>query len=104
MRVKASVKRMCEACKVVRRRRRVYIVCKANPKHKQRQGYHTFAIDSIDAEDASRSEACGSIGRERAVNTCFSAQVEVFQARCSECRKEIGIQRPRGQAMDLLFK
>ncbi|MDP1758313.1 MAG: 50S ribosomal protein L36, partial [Thermodesulfovibrionales bacterium] len=27
----------CRACKVVRRRGRVYIICK-NPKHKQRQG------------------------------------------------------------------
>lgn len=37
MKVKASVKKRCAKCKVVRRRGRVYIICE-NPKHKQRQG------------------------------------------------------------------
>lgn len=38
MKVRSSVKRICEHCKVVRRRNKVYVICKANPKHKQRQG------------------------------------------------------------------
>jgi large subunit ribosomal protein L36 len=38
MRVKASVKKICAKCKTVRRKGRVFIVCKANPRHKQRQG------------------------------------------------------------------
>ena len=38
MKVRASVKRICEACKVVRRKGRIYVICKANPRHKQRQG------------------------------------------------------------------
>ncbi|MDQ3248398.1 MAG: 50S ribosomal protein L36 [Chloroflexota bacterium] len=37
MKVRPSVKKMCEKCKVVRRRGVVFIIC-ANPKHKQRQG------------------------------------------------------------------
>ena len=37
MKVKASVKRICERCRVVRRHGIVRIVC-TNPKHKQRQG------------------------------------------------------------------
>jgi large subunit ribosomal protein L36 len=37
MKVRASVKKICVKCKVVRRRGVVYIQC-ANPKHKQRQG------------------------------------------------------------------
>lgn len=37
MKVRASVKKICEKCKVVRRRGKVYIVCEI-PKHKQRQG------------------------------------------------------------------
>jgi large subunit ribosomal protein L36 len=37
MKVRASVKKMCDKCRVVRRRRVVRILC-ANPKHKQRQG------------------------------------------------------------------
>ncbi|MDD2548400.1 MAG: 50S ribosomal protein L36 [Candidatus Pacebacteria bacterium] len=38
MRVKASVKKICKDCKIVRRKGRVYVICKVNPKHKQRQG------------------------------------------------------------------
>ena len=37
MKVKASVKRVCDKCKVVRRRGVVRVVC-SNPRHKQRQG------------------------------------------------------------------
>ncbi|MDK8610781.1 50S ribosomal protein L36 [Aerococcus loyolae] len=37
MKVRASVKLICEKCKVIRRSGRVMVIC-ANPKHKQRQG------------------------------------------------------------------
>ncbi|MDY7006391.1 MULTISPECIES: 50S ribosomal protein L36 [Okeania] len=37
MKVRASVKKMCEKCRVIRRRGRVMVIC-VNPKHKQRQG------------------------------------------------------------------
>jgi large subunit ribosomal protein L36 len=37
MKVRASVKRICELCKVVRRQGVVRVIC-VNPKHKQRQG------------------------------------------------------------------
>ena len=37
MKVRASVKRICKKCKLVRRRGVVRILCE-NPKHKQRQG------------------------------------------------------------------
>ncbi len=37
MKVRASVKKMCIKCKVVRRRGVVRVIC-SNPKHKQRQG------------------------------------------------------------------
>ena len=37
MKVRASVKRICENCKIVRRQGVVYVVC-SNPRHKQRQG------------------------------------------------------------------
>lgn len=38
MKVKASVKKICPQCKVVRRKGRVMVVCTANARHKQRQG------------------------------------------------------------------
>lgn len=37
MKVKASVKKICKNCRVIRREGRVWIICE-NPKHKQRQG------------------------------------------------------------------
>ncbi len=38
MRVKPSVKKICNACQTVKRSGRIYVICKKNPKHKQRQG------------------------------------------------------------------
>ncbi|MDP3991632.1 MAG: 50S ribosomal protein L36 [Candidatus Colwellbacteria bacterium] len=38
MKVRASVKKICKDCQTVRRRRRLYVICKSDPKHKQRQG------------------------------------------------------------------
>ncbi|PPE06099.1 50S ribosomal protein L36 [Williamsoniiplasma lucivorax] len=37
MKVRSSVKKMCDNCRVIRRKGRVMIIC-SNPKHKQRQG------------------------------------------------------------------
>ncbi|XP_054806440.1 uncharacterized protein LOC129309094 [Prosopis cineraria] len=44
MKVRSSVKKMCEFCRTVKRRGRVYVLCTANPKHKQRQGMSTVAL------------------------------------------------------------
>ena len=38
MKVRPSVKKMCDDCKVIRREGVVRVICKKNPKHKQRQG------------------------------------------------------------------
>uniref|UniRef100_A0A7C4LM99 Large ribosomal subunit protein bL36 n=1 Tax=Schlesneria paludicola TaxID=360056 RepID=A0A7C4LM99_9PLAN len=38
MKVRASVRRICEGCKMVRRKGRIYVICSINPRHKQRQG------------------------------------------------------------------
>ena len=38
VKVKASIRRMCNQCQVVRRKGKVRVICKANPKHKQVQG------------------------------------------------------------------
>jgi large subunit ribosomal protein L36 len=37
MKVRASVRKICENCRMIRRRGRIMVVC-SNPKHKQRQG------------------------------------------------------------------
>lgn len=38
MKVRSSVKKMCKDCQVVKRKGIVYVICKSNAKHKQRQG------------------------------------------------------------------
>jgi large subunit ribosomal protein L36 len=37
MKVRASVKKMCDKCKIIHREGVVRVIC-VNPKHKQRQG------------------------------------------------------------------
>lgn len=37
VKVRSSIKKLCDNCKIVRRKGVVRIICK-NPKHKQRQG------------------------------------------------------------------
>jgi large subunit ribosomal protein L36 len=37
MKVRASVKKMCAQCKIIRREGKVRVIC-TNPKHKQVQG------------------------------------------------------------------
>jgi large subunit ribosomal protein L36 len=37
MKVRSSVRKICDKCKIVRRKGVVRVIC-VNPKHKQRQG------------------------------------------------------------------
>ncbi|MBP9698025.1 MAG: 50S ribosomal protein L36 [Candidatus Moranbacteria bacterium] len=37
MKVRASVKKICVQCKIVKRKSVLFVIC-TNPKHKQRQG------------------------------------------------------------------
>jgi len=37
MKVRSSVRRMCENCRIIKRKNVVRVICK-NPKHKQKQG------------------------------------------------------------------
>ncbi|MFZ2192665.1 MAG: 50S ribosomal protein L36 [Candidatus Moraniibacteriota bacterium] len=37
MKVRASVKKICDKCKTVKRKGVLFVIC-SNPKHKQRQG------------------------------------------------------------------
>ncbi|PIE05827.1 MAG: 50S ribosomal protein L36 [Sorangium cellulosum] len=38
MKVRPSVKKMCDKCKIVKRNGVVRVICSKNPRHKQRQG------------------------------------------------------------------
>ncbi|HOF03412.1 MAG TPA: 50S ribosomal protein L36 [Atribacterota bacterium] len=37
MKVRTSVKKICEKCKLIRRDGKIMVIC-SNPKHKQKQG------------------------------------------------------------------
>ncbi|MCH8986571.1 50S ribosomal protein L36 [Patescibacteria group bacterium] len=37
MKVQSSIKKICKDCKIVKRKRKLYVICKTG-KHKQRQG------------------------------------------------------------------
>ncbi|MBU1087246.1 MAG: 50S ribosomal protein L36 [Candidatus Omnitrophica bacterium] len=37
MKVRSSVRRICEDCRIIKRKNVVKVICK-NPKHKQKQG------------------------------------------------------------------
>jgi len=43
MKIRSSVKKICEKCRVIRRYGKVLVIC-TNPKHKQSQGLHTNLI------------------------------------------------------------
>ncbi|MBC8403892.1 MAG: 50S ribosomal protein L36 [Planctomycetes bacterium] len=38
MKVRASVRRICQSCKIIRRHGTVRVICTRDPRHKQRQG------------------------------------------------------------------
>ena len=37
MKVRASVRKICDKCKIVRRKWVIRVICSVDPKHKQRQ-------------------------------------------------------------------
>ncbi|MBN1808623.1 MAG: 50S ribosomal protein L36 [Planctomycetes bacterium] len=37
MKVKPSIRRRCEHCRIIKRHGKVRVICKRNPKHKMRQ-------------------------------------------------------------------
>nr|YP_009765873.1 ribosomal protein L36 [Julbernardia globiflora]QIS96233.1 ribosomal protein L36 [Julbernardia globiflora]QSX28330.1 ribosomal protein L36 [Julbernardia paniculata] len=37
MKIRAAVRKICEKCRLIRRRGRIIVIC-SNPRHKQKQG------------------------------------------------------------------
>nr|AHA12872.1 ribosomal protein L36 [Maranta leuconeura] len=37
MKIRASVRKICKKCRLIRRRGRIIVIC-SNPRHKQKQG------------------------------------------------------------------
>lgn len=44
MKTKSALKRRCKDCFFVRRRGRLFVFCKTNPRHKQRQGWNVEGV------------------------------------------------------------
>ena len=69
--VRTSIKKLCEACRIVRRRGRLFVVCTKTPKHKQRQGVHTERGAGRELELASGEGTTFAVsGVETEVKTC----------------------------------
>ena len=47
MKVRASIKKFCKGCKVVKYNQKYYVKCNENPRHKQRQKFSTLAPKSM---------------------------------------------------------
>jgi large subunit ribosomal protein L36 len=43
MKVRATLRKICASCKMVRRGRKLFVICSASTRHKQRQGMSTLA-------------------------------------------------------------
>ena len=55
--VRSSVRKLCDACRVVRRKGTVFVVCDKSPKHKQRQGLHAAAAAAAEADELAAAAA-----------------------------------------------
>ncbi len=75
MKVRNSLKRMCATCKLVRRGKRVYIVCTADPKHKQRQGFSTLIAPVERGADPCATCGCGCAEHPHAVAATLTRRV-----------------------------
>ena len=60
MKVRPSVKPICEKCKIIKRKGRIMVICE-NPKHKQKQGLFAF-FDRKDRLGGCAGHACEPCG------------------------------------------
>lgn len=73
MKVRSSVKVICSDCQRVIRKRVRYIVCKTNPKHKQRQGFHTLVGGApVDVLTSIQSVNANLFSFSQNINRAFS--------------------------------
>ena len=55
MKVRPSVKKICDKCKVIKRKGKVMVICE-NPRHKQRQGQEEHQMARISGVDIPRDK------------------------------------------------
>src|SRR3954454_9067880 len=94
MKVRASVKRICDKCKVIRRRGVVRVIC-PNQKHKQRQGESMARIAGVDLPRTKRIEVgltyIYGIGRKQSNDILTAAgvspDIRIKDLSEDDCRK-----------------
>jgi ribosomal protein L36 len=47
LKVRSAIKKMCEHCQIIKRGKKLRVNCTRSPKHRQRQGMHTFAMEIL---------------------------------------------------------
>ena len=80
MKVRSSVKRMCDGCKIVRRRKKVYVICDRSPKHKQRQGFHTSASAALALQNCAVISSPASFPLDEPARLANSSETSVRPA------------------------
>ena len=90
MKVRTSIKRLCEACRIVKRRGRLYVVCAKVPKHKQRQGLVTETTSQTAMYFREEEEEGEGGDRNKNINDYknSSASRIVEEECCAETRRE----------------
>ena len=80
MKVKASVKKICRNCKIVRRKGVLYVICTADQKHKQRQGKIMARIAGVNIPENKHVEISLThifgIGRKTAQSICEDLKID----------------------------
>ena len=79
MKVRPSVKPMCERCRVIKRHGRTMVIC-TNPRHKQRQGSHLARIAGVNLPNQKRLEIgltyIYGIGQSTAQKICAALELD----------------------------
>ena len=92
MRVRSAVRRVCECCRIVRRKGRLYVYCSKNPRHKQRQGFATMAHAALADTQQCSGSGCGC---GCAPADAHPAAAAALLERCVQCVCERDATRPR---------
>ena len=60
MKVRTSIKPICDKCKVIRRHGKIRVICE-NPKHKQVQGFGYFTGTNFSTDIGSTVKTCRAV-------------------------------------------
>ena len=75
MKVRSSIRRMCKHCRVVNRGKKRFVYCTESPKHKQRQGYHTFAANESCSCDTDALSMTASLSSSSSSSSLLDLQI-----------------------------